>query len=83
MIRAEHAMPSVIFVPVDHDAATPLWRQLADELPAEFRSGKLQSGRVMPSETTLIHAHGIKTGGRRSASSAGSIPVRLRHLDTD
>lgn len=60
-------MPSVIFVPVDHDAATPLWRQLADELRNEIRMGKLPSGRVMPSETTLMQTHGLARGTVRKA----------------
>jgi DNA-binding GntR family transcriptional regulator len=63
-------MPSVIVVPVDHDAATPLWRQLADELRAEIRSGKIPSGRVMPSETTLMQAHGLARGTVRKAIDA-------------
>jgi DNA-binding GntR family transcriptional regulator len=60
-------MPSVIFVPVNHDAATPLWRQLADELRADIRAGKLPSGRVMPSETTLMQTHGLARGTVRKA----------------
>lgn len=63
-------MPIVIFVPVDHDAATPLWRQLADELRAEMRSGKLPSGRVMPSETALMQTHGLACGTVRKAIDA-------------
>lgn len=60
-------MPNVIFVPVDHDAASPLWCQLADELRTEIRMGKLPSGRVMPSETTLTQMHGLARGTVRKA----------------
>lgn len=63
-------MPSVIFMPVDHDATTPLWRQLADVLRSQIQAGKLQSGRVMPSETTLMQTHGLARGTVRKAIDA-------------
>jgi DNA-binding GntR family transcriptional regulator len=63
-------MPSVIFVPVDHDAATPLWRQLSEELRTEIRRGKLPPGRVIPSETTLMQTHGLARGTVRKAIDA-------------
>ena len=63
-------MPSVIFMPVDHDAATPLWRQLADVLRSEIQAGKLKSGRVVPSETTLMQTHGLARGTVRKAIAA-------------
>jgi DNA-binding GntR family transcriptional regulator len=60
-------MPSVLLVPVDHDAETPLWRQLADILRAQIQSGELQAGRVMPSETTLMQEHDLARGTVRKA----------------
>jgi DNA-binding GntR family transcriptional regulator len=39
--------------------ATPLWRQLADEI----RRGKLQSGRIIRSETTLMRTYMLARGG--------------------
>jgi GntR family transcriptional regulator len=63
-------MLNVIFMPVDHDAATPLWRQLADELRSEIRAGKLEPGRVMASETTLMQMHGLARGTVRKAIDA-------------
>jgi DNA-binding GntR family transcriptional regulator len=63
-------MPSVTPVPVDHDAATPLWRQLADELRAEIQSGRLPSGRVIPSETSLMQEFGLARGTVRKAIEA-------------
>jgi DNA-binding FadR family transcriptional regulator len=63
-------MPSVIFMPVDHDAATPLWRQPADELRTDISTGRLPSGRVVPSETTLMRTHGLARGTVRKAIDA-------------
>ena len=63
-------MPSVILVLIDHDAAMPLWRQLADVLRQEIGSGKLQPGRVIPSETTLMQEHGLARGTVRKAIDA-------------
>jgi GntR family transcriptional regulator len=63
-------MPSVILVPINHDAATPLWRQLADLLRHEIETGKLQSGRVIPSETSLMQEHGLARGTVRKAVDA-------------
>jgi GntR family transcriptional regulator len=60
-------MPSVIVVFVDHDAATPLWRQLADILRSQIESGELESGRVMPSEATLMQEHELARGTVRKA----------------
>jgi DNA-binding GntR family transcriptional regulator len=57
----------VLLVPVDHDAETPLWRQLADLLRSQIQSGELQAGRVMPSETTLMQEHDLARGTVRHA----------------
>ena len=63
-------MPNVIFMPIDHDAAKPLWRQLADVLRQEIDTGKLERGRVIPSETTLMQEHGLARGTVRKAIDA-------------
>ena len=47
---------------IDPEAATPLWRQLADILRAQIESGALPVGRVMPSESTLSQQHGLARG---------------------
>ena len=57
-------------VPVDHDAETPLWQQLAAILRAQIQSRKLPPGRVMPSETTLMQEHGLSRGTVRKAIDA-------------
>ena len=49
-------------VAIDHGAATPLWRQLADILRDKIESGELPAGGVMPSETTLAQEHGLSRG---------------------
>ena len=63
-------MPSVLLVTVDHDAATPLWAQLADILRKQIQAGKLPSGRVIPSESTLMQEHGVARGTVRKAIDA-------------
>jgi len=57
-------------VPVDHDAETPLWLQLANILRTQIQSGQLQPGRIMPSETTLMQEHGLARGTVRKAIDA-------------
>ena len=47
---------------IDPDAATPLWRQLADILRAKIESGELPAGRIMPSENTLSQEFGLARG---------------------
>jgi GntR family transcriptional regulator len=49
-------------VTIDPDAATPLWRQLADILRQRIASGELDAGRVMPSETRLSQEFGLARG---------------------
>ena len=49
-------------VTIDHGAATPLWRQLADILRARIQSGELSAGRIMPSENTLSQEYELARG---------------------
>jgi GntR family transcriptional regulator len=49
-------------VSIDPDAATPLWRQLADILRGKIDSGELPAGRIMPSENTLSQEYGLARG---------------------
>ena len=60
-------MPSVLRVTVDHNAATPLWAQLAGILRKQIEEGKLPSGRVIPSESTLMQEHEVARGTVRKA----------------
>ena len=57
----------MITVSIDHHAATPLWRQLADLLREQIEAGKLPRGRVIPSETSLMQDHGLARGTVRKA----------------
>jgi GntR family transcriptional regulator len=57
----------VLPVPVDHDAETPLWLQLANLLRVQIQSGELQAGRIIPSETTLMQEHDLARGTVRHA----------------
>lgn len=47
---------------IDHEAAVPLWRQLADILRGKIETGELAAGRVMPSEHTLSQEYGLSRG---------------------
>ena len=47
---------------IDHGAAEPLWRQLADLLRSKIESGELPAGRIMPSENTLRQEYGLARG---------------------
>jgi DNA-binding GntR family transcriptional regulator len=49
-------------VTIDHGAAMPLWRQLADILRARIQSGELPPGRIMPSENTLSQEYELARG---------------------
>jgi hypothetical protein len=60
-------MPSVLTMTVDHDAATPLWAQLAGILRKQIQAGKLPSGRIIPSESTLMQEHELARGTVRKA----------------
>jgi len=55
----------------------PLYRQLADILLADIRSGKYPSGSRIPSENTLAVRYGI---GRPTARQATDLLVRKRML---
>ena len=59
---------------IDHGAAVPLWRQLADILRSKIESGELPAGRVMPSENTLSQEYGL---------ARGTVVKALDALETD
>jgi len=54
----------------------------APDVPAGWMAGAARARVTSPPEASgcLVAPPVFKTGGRRAASSAGSIPVRLRHL---
>ncbi len=54
-------------VTIDHDAATPVYQQLATILRARIESGELPPGRVLPSEATLMQQFGIARETARKA----------------
>ncbi len=54
-------------VTIDHDAATPVYQQLANILRARIGAGELPSGRALPSETSLMQEHGIARETARKA----------------
>jgi DNA-binding GntR family transcriptional regulator len=54
-------------VTIDHDAATPVYQQLANILRARISAGELPPGRALPSETSLTQEHGIARETARKA----------------
>ena len=54
-------------VSIDHDAATPVYQQLAAILRTRIQSGDLPPGRVLPSEATLMQQFGIARETARKA----------------
>ncbi len=52
---------------IDHEAATPVYQQLAAILRARIQSGELPPGRALPSESTLMQEHGIARETARKA----------------
>lgn len=52
---------------IDHQAATPAWRQLAAILRARIEDGRYPAGRVIPSEKQLQGEFGIARGTIRKA----------------
>jgi GntR family transcriptional regulator len=46
-------------VEIDHEAAEPVYRQLAAILRARIEDGEFAPGRPIPSETTLMQQYGL------------------------
>jgi DNA-binding GntR family transcriptional regulator len=44
---------------VNHAAARPLWQQVADDLRADIRSGRLPRGARLPAESELAELYGV------------------------
>jgi DNA-binding GntR family transcriptional regulator len=44
---------------VNHDAARPLWAQVAGDLRSDIRSGSLAPGARLPSENELAGQYGV------------------------
>ena len=52
---------------IDQRSPVPAYRQLADILQGQIKSGKLPSDSRLPSETTLIQDYGVARGTVRQA----------------
>lgn len=44
---------------VNHVGARPLWQQVADDLRADIRAGRLPRGARLPSESELAELYGV------------------------
>lgn len=52
---------------IDPDGPRPVYKQVADLLEAQIRSGQIQPDRPIPSELTLQQTFGIARGTARRA----------------
>jgi DNA-binding GntR family transcriptional regulator len=49
-------------VTIDHDAGTPVWRQLAAILRGMIESGEIGKGKLLPSQRTLMQRYEVSDG---------------------
>jgi len=54
-------------MPIRHDRATPVYRQLANLLRKQIEAGELTAGLPVPSEGQLTGEHGISRDSVRKA----------------
>jgi DNA-binding GntR family transcriptional regulator len=54
---------------IDHGAATPVWRQLANLLRERITTGQYPPGRAIPSEKQLEQEYGISRNTIRKATA--------------
>lgn len=52
---------------IDHDGPTSVYRQLADVLAGQIRSGAIEPNRPIPSEALLCREFGVARGTARKA----------------
>jgi len=52
---------------IDHDSPTPVYVQIADEITARIKAGKLPAGRPIPSEATMVQEFGVARSTVRHA----------------
>uniref|UniRef100_UPI003F49AE20 GntR family transcriptional regulator n=1 Tax=Microtetraspora malaysiensis TaxID=161358 RepID=UPI003F49AE20 len=60
-------MFTVSLMSIDHEGATPVYRQLAALLRGQIERGELAPGRRVPTEAALAHTYGL---GRDSVRKA-------------
>ncbi|WP_461296359.1 GntR family transcriptional regulator [Streptomyces harbinensis] len=52
---------------IDHDAPTPVYRQIAALILADIEAGRLAAGRKIPSESELTQRFGVARETARNA----------------
>jgi DNA-binding GntR family transcriptional regulator len=52
---------------LDYDGPDPLWKQVADIIRGQIKSGELAPGRRVPSENDLTQQYGIARGTAKKA----------------
>jgi DNA-binding GntR family transcriptional regulator len=57
-------------VRINHDAARPLWQQVADDLRADISAGSLTAGTRLPAEHELAAQYGVSRVTVRHAIKA-------------
>jgi DNA-binding GntR family transcriptional regulator len=55
---------------INHDAARPLWQQVADDLRADITTGHLTAGTRLPAEHELATQYGVSRVTVRHAIKA-------------
>jgi DNA-binding GntR family transcriptional regulator len=55
---------------INHDAARPLWQQVADDLRAEITAGRSAAGTRLPAEPELAAQYGVSRVTVRHAIKA-------------
>lgn len=70
---------------IEHGSAVPLWRQVADDIAAQVKSGELPPGSRLPAEPELAEIYGVARGTVRRAVAElreGGVVVVSRGLGT-
>jgi GntR family transcriptional regulator len=55
---------------IDHDGPVTVWRQVADDITADIKSGELSQGSRLPSEAELAELYQVARGTVRRALAA-------------
>lgn len=81
---------TVDVVTIDHEGPIPVYIQIAEIISEQIRTGKLQPGRVIPSEKDLVDTYGVaRTTARRAIKYLRdqglifTVPGRGSYVKTD
>lgn len=66
-MRPRGARRTIGHMEIDYESARAPYEQIADEVVAAIRSGELQPGRPIPSESTMVQRYGVARDTARRA----------------